>query len=146
MFLPFLKCISPKVIVISRLEFELAYDDFTVQDVSYNAARIPQVFFMSWILMYKSNIGQLLIIVLKIIDGNNFWSQWLYKCPSLYFLFAHIKKLTTPPPLQKRCPRYDNRLQFGGSGKYGVPFHCHFFQIHSNPKRLYPWASYRLVK
>ena len=43
-FVTFQKCISPKVNVIARLEFEPAYYDNLVLHVSHYASRIPSQF------------------------------------------------------------------------------------------------------
>ena len=43
-------------------------------------------------------------------------------------------------PSKKGCPGYDTKLllivklQFWSSGKWGVPIHRHYFQVHSNPE------------
>ena len=52
----FLKCISPKVNVVRRLEFELAYYDDAVKDVNNNMTRL-----FSWMRM-----------IVMILSGLNF--------------------------------------------------------------------------
>ena len=60
----------------------------------------------------------------------------------------HLCRGVSPPPT-KESPGYDTKASDGKTwsfGKHGVPFHCHYSQVHSAPEWLHLLGSYSWVK
>ena len=130
----FPKGICPKVNVIARLEYELAYYDSTVHHFNHYTTRTP--------LFLTCKIEKFWIkhIINHCREEYISWTSLIQKpnhLGGLRICRLNFCRGVRPCHIDHECPGYHTklhmmvRLQSWSFGECGVSFHCHYSQVHS---------------